>query len=173
MRVGEVLVGEEFRLTDNKEAIAFFTKRYILSNHSEGWPFTLNGVVCRTSEHAYMALRAISAGENKLAAKILEMNSPGEACRAGRAVKVSSEWHIRKRKLMKDINRAKFSQNPTIRAALLATGSKILVETSDHPYWASGWKMGDKRNEDSTKWKGMNWLGKVLEEIREEFRGEK
>ncbi len=55
--------------------------------------------------------------------------------------------------------RAKFTQHPNLRAALLATGSARLVEhTANDAYWGDG---GDGH--------GKNRLGALLEQVRDEL----
>ena len=75
---------------------------------------------------------------------------------------------------MVSVNLAKFGQNPRLKATLLSTEDKILVEASEFDtVWGIGihWKNDDCLNE--TKWKGMNLLGKALMCVREILKEEK
>ena len=69
--------------------------------------------------------------------------------------------------------KAKFAQNEDILRVLLGTGNELLAESS--PYdkkWGIGIDIKDPAHEVSAKWKGMNLLGRVLMEVREELRQE-
>ena len=62
---------------------------------------------------------------------------------------------------------AKFSQNPSMLAALLATGDDALVEAS--PYdriWGIGPGPSDPRASDRSQWLGTNLLGQALMSVR-------
>jgi len=67
-------------------------------------------------------------------------------------------------------NIAKFTQNEDLKKALLATKGTTLVEAS--PYdriWGIGLKEDDPLAQDSTTWKGTNWLGQILTIVRKEI----
>ncbi len=71
---------------------------------------------------------------------------------------------------MRTGNRAKFTQNAALRDQLLATRGTTLVEAS--PYdkiWGIGLDAKDPRALDASQWKGLNLLGKILTELREEL----
>ena len=67
--------------------------------------------------------------------------------------------------------RAKYSQNPDLKQALLDTGDKILVEAAlKDVVWGIGRGLDYPFLEDESKWLGQNLLGKVLMQVREELR---
>jgi ribA/ribD-fused uncharacterized protein len=137
-------------------------------------PIELDGIVWPTVEHYYQAQKSTS-GRYKRA--ILAAESPGLAKRlaarpetTGRAKKYSwfrandaqprADWHDVKLDIMRVADRAKFTQHPALRAALLATGEAELIEDSPaEPYWGIG--------PDGL---GLNWAGRVIMEIRERLR---
>lgn len=56
---------------------------------------------------------------------------------------------------------------------MLDTGDKIIVEAS--PYdkiWGIGMAADDPDIEDQSKWKGTNWLGQAIMDVREDIRFE-
>lgn len=74
--------------------------------------------------------------------------------------------------IYKEVLLDKFSSNEVIKAQLIDTMDKILVEAS--PYdkiWGIGLADNHKDVENHSKWRGQNLLGKVLMEVREELKG--
>jgi ribA/ribD-fused uncharacterized protein len=68
-------------------------------------------------------------------------------------------------------NLAKFSQNPRLRAALLATGDTVLAEAS--PYdrvWGIGLGAEHPDARNPARWRGTNWLSEVLTKLRATLR---
>jgi len=69
-----------------------------------------------------------------------------------------------------DANLAKFSQNPQLKAFLLGTGSRILVEASPvDKIWGIGLAQDNPAAENPKQWKGLNLLGFALMEVRQQL----
>lgn len=106
-----------------------------------------------TVEHAYQASKS-----GKLADwyRFREFDSPGQAKRAGKLVKLRNNWHEIKLDMMSGLINAKFDQNPELAKLLIATGDEELIEgnTWGDVYWG----------QDSGR--GENNLGKILMEVR-------
>lgn len=87
---------------------------------------------------------------------------PSEAKRAGRRVLLRSDWEQVKVRLMEEIVRAKFTQNPELAHMLLVTGNRFIQEgnTWNDTFWGVDFKTGE----------GKNYLGIILMKIREELR---
>ena len=69
--------------------------------------------------------------------------------------------------------KAKFAQNEDILQILLGTGNTLLAECS--PYdkkWGIGIDINDPDHTVIAKWRGKNFLGRILMEVREEIRQE-
>ena len=63
-----------------------------------------------------------------------------------------------------------FSQNEHLKAELMETAGTILVEASPwDTLWGIGLYANDPRALRRKTWKGKNWLGFLLTELREEF----
>lgn len=80
------------------------------------------------------------------------------------------EWHAVRYQIVKDLNRQKFAQNPHLLQELLDTGGQILAEGA--PYdkiWGVGLSTTSPQIQNPDQWKGLNLLGKLLMELREEL----
>ena len=86
--------------------------------------------------------------------------NPSEAKRTGRKVKLRPDWEDVKINEMRNIVRAKFSQNPELAEKLIQTGDAHLEE---------GNTWGD-RTWGTVNGSGQNLLGKILMEIRETLK---
>jgi len=72
--------------------------------------------------------------------------------------------------IVKRGSKAKYEQNPHLKRYLLETAGTTLVEAS--PYdtiWGIGLKADDPRAQNRETWRGTNWLGQVLTEVRNEM----
>ena len=69
-------------------------------------------------------------------------------------------------------NQAKFRQSPAMRAFLLATGQRVIVEASPvDAIWGIRMAATDPRVNDPSQWKGLNLLGFALMVVREQLAG--
>lgn len=137
---------------------SFTGEHAFLSNFHEE-PFGMWGTTIRTAEHAFQAAKANNAGDMQL---VLSAPTPGKAKREGRRIMLRDGWEARKVKVMRDVLRAKFAV-PSLRAALLATGSAGLVEGNR---WHDG-EWGDCRcGRSACARPGRNVLGHLLMELR-------
>ena len=65
----------------------------------------------------------------------------------------------------------KFASDPALRAYLLCTGDRVLVEASPlDRIWGIGLAADDERALDPARWRGLNLLGFALMEARERLR---
>ena len=63
-----------------------------------------------------------------------------------------------------------FRQNEPLKKKLLETAGQTLVEASPtDKIWGIGLSQDDPRASDRSKWRGTNWLGEILTEVREEI----
>ncbi len=119
-------------------------------------PVWIDGLRWPTTEHYFQAQKFAGTPD---AEAIRGAASPMQAAKMGRdrMRKLRSDWETVKLEVMREALRAKFTQHPDLRAALLATGDARLVEhTGNDRFWGDG---GDGQ--------GQNWLGKLLMELRE------
>lgn len=124
--------------------------------------FVWNGTLWPHSEAAYQAAKATTLADYKSFIKM----KPGEAKRHGKVINIRSDWEEVKYDIMYEIVYAKFNQNPDITAKLLATGESQLEEGNNHGDRI--WGVCPPRSSQ-----GMNLLGKILMDIREELLSNK
>ena len=138
---------------------------------SQWWPveFELEGQLYRSAEHYMMAEKARLFEDSERLAHIMSCEHPAEAKKWGRRV-VGFEQKVWNRKRFEIVVRgsqAKFGQNPELKAYLLATGKRILVEASPRDrIWGIGLGKNSDKATDPHQWRGLNLLGFALMEAR-------
>lgn len=138
---------------------------------SQWWPapFEEEGDLFRTAEHYMMAEKARLFGDEETRARILEASSPAAAKKLGRSVCgfEESRWKAARFDIVVRGNLLKFGQHPELRAFLLGTGTRVLVEASPvDRIWGIGLTADDSRAANPEKWQGLNLLGFALMEVR-------
>ena len=121
--------------------------------------FIVDGKKWSTVEHYYQAQKFQSP---ELQEEIRSAKSPSMAAEKGRdkSKPLRPDWDTYKIKAMYRALTAKFTQNPNLAKALLATDDALLVEYSKKDsYWGNG---GDGS--------GQNMLGKVLMRVRRDLK---
>jgi ribA/ribD-fused uncharacterized protein len=113
-----------------------------------------------TSEHYFQAQKFAGTPHEEAVRLAATAKMAAELGR-DRKRPLRADWEHVKDHVMREAVRAKFTQHETLRELLLSTGDAVLVEhTANDRYWADG---GDGT--------GLNMLGKILMEIRDELRG--
>lgn len=79
------------------------------------------------------------------------------------------EWEKKKEKLMKSVLLHKFDQNPVLKEKLINTGKYSLLECTMDTYWSTGQILDSPNWNKSYNYKGLNRLGHLLEEIRNQY----
>lgn len=138
-----------------------------LSNMAPGFPLWVNGVRIRTSEALYQVCRFPHMPD--VQRKIIDQHSPMTAKMRSKPFRNDSrqDWDAVRVKIMRWCLRVKLAQNwREFGRLLLATGDRPIVEQSrKDDFW------GAKVAEDSTL-VGMNVLGRLLMELREQLKGD-
>ncbi|TQF05479.1 NADAR family protein [Kitasatospora acidiphila] len=139
---------------------------------SQWWPspFEIGGVRYATAEHWMMVSKARLFGDEALVPRILAARTPAEAKKLGRQVRGFTEerWAEARFELVTAGNVAKFGQDPALRAYLLGTGNRVLVEASPvDRVWGIGLAADDERAASPARWRGLNLLGFALMAARE------
>lgn len=136
--------------------------------------FTVDGVEYNTAEQYMMAGKARLFGDEETLQKIMKETHPREQKSFGREVKnfVEGEWNEKAKDIVFKGNMAKFTQNEDLKKMLLATEGTYLVEASPlDSIWGIGLAEDDERAKKKETWKGTNWLGEVLDKVREKISG--
>jgi ribA/ribD-fused uncharacterized protein len=135
--------------------------------------FTVEGVYYKTAEHWMMAEKAHLFGDEETRKQILAADHPKRAKELGRQVHGFNEdkWVNNRYNIVYNGNSHKFSQSDEYRNILLATGDKILVEASPvDQIWGIGLAEDDPDALDPLKWKGLNLLGFVLTDLKNDLK---
>lgn len=135
--------------------------------------FTIDGVEYNCTEQYMMAKKAQLFGDEYALGKIMAISDPREQKAIGRSVKgfVDWKWNAVSRDVVFRGNMAKFTQNSDLRDYLLETGDDEIVEASpEDVIWGIGLGADDPDAYDKSKWKGTNWLGEVIMEVRRAIR---
>lgn len=141
------------------EITSFSGKYQFLSNF---YPCTIQmnilgeTFVFMNAEAAFQAHKCVNPDEIK---QFTEMTGK-QAKRAGRKVKLRSDWENVKDKIMEDVVNAKFDQNSDLREKLVATNNRPLIEgnTWNDRYWGV------------CKGRGQNKLGDILMKCRSNYK---
>lgn len=131
--------------------------------------FSHKGFMFSNAEQAMMADKAAMFNDFGTLAEIFNCPSPRAVKALGRQVHgyVDAKWAAERLQRVVYINVSKFTQNPIMKAALLATGSSILVEASpEDTIWGIGLTESDPRAADPNTWLGTNLLGTALMQVR-------
>ena len=138
-----------------------------LSNMAAGFPLEVNGVPIRTSEALYQACRFPRVPE--LQRRIIGERSPMTAKMRGKPFRNDSrpDWKDVRVKIMRWCLRVKLAQNQEeFEELLLKTNNRQIVEQSRRDnFWGA-------KITDSGRLCGMNVLGQLLMELREQLKGD-
>ncbi|MDT0609544.1 NADAR family protein [Streptomyces lancefieldiae] len=142
---------------------------------SQWWPspFTVAGVEYATAEHWMMAGKARLFRDAEAERRVLAAGHPAEAKKAGRLVRGFDEavWERERFGIVVEGSVHKFASDPALRAFLLDTGERVLVEASPvDRVWGIGLAADDEAATDPRRWRGPNLLGFALMAARERLR---
>jgi ribA/ribD-fused uncharacterized protein len=140
----------------------------------------VDGVTYCCCEQYMMAEKARLFSDDVVLAKIMASRNPKQIKDLGREVKGMSgpkwdasdkaKWDAAARPVVVKGNMAKFSQHDDLKGMLLSTLGKILVEASpSDTIWGIGLVADDPRAMDMKQWRGTNWLGYALMDVRDEL----
>jgi ribA/ribD-fused uncharacterized protein len=132
--------------------------------------YEIEGVEYASAEHWMMAAKARLFGDEAPVPAILAARTPAEAKVLGRKVTGFDEerWAAERFELVVQGNVAKFGQDAALRAYLLGTTNRVLVEASPRDrVWGIGLGAANEAATDPERWRGLNLLGFALMEARD------
>jgi ribA/ribD-fused uncharacterized protein len=135
-----------------------------------GSPFLVDNVRYNTTEHWMMAQKALLFNDLDIYQQVLLAKSPAEAKALGRQVSrfEDATWNNHRWEIVVRGNLAKFQQHEDLRAFLLHTKERVLVEASPvDRIWGIGLAADNERAENPKQWQGLNLLGFALMEVRD------
>ena len=141
--------------------------------HPAEFDIEVNEVHCHfyNTEQYFMYMKAIVFGDEEIAKQILADGDPKKVKALGRKVQNYDEqvWNDKRYQIMLKANVAKFSQNEDLKQLLLSPEYKEHGFVEASPYdkvWGIRMYESNPDIDNETKWKGLNLLGKVLDETR-------
>jgi ribA/ribD-fused uncharacterized protein len=145
-----------FRMPEENTINYFTGHADFLSNFYPGRVRDEHGIWYDYVENAFQAAKT---SDVQTRMRVFSTCTPASAKKAGRRVKLAADWEERKVSVMKWFLHQKF-QHTELRRRLLATGTAQLIEGNHwgDQYWGV------------CNGKGLNMLGKLLMEVREEIR---
>lgn len=134
--------------------------------------FVIDGVTYNCAEQYMMAEKARLFGDDDALQIIMGTNSPKVQKATGRLVKNfrKDRWEENAKLIVYRANLAKFLQNADMLEWLITTAGTTLVEASPwDTIWGIGMGAEDPRCLDRSQWKGTNWLGEIVTQVRNDI----
>lgn len=145
-------------------------------------PFILDGQKYTCVEQYMMQKKALMFGDIEIANEIMKTNNPREQKAWGRKVRnfKMDQWAAVARDIVYRGCVAKFMQNigpqavgTSVYDELMKTKGTLLVEASPlDKVWGIGLDAKTAAVTPIDDWKGTNWLGQVITEVRETFESQ-
>jgi ribA/ribD-fused uncharacterized protein len=135
--------------------------------------FTVDGMTYNTAEQYMMAEKARLFNDATALGYILKTRDPSRQKAIGRTVQDFDpvKWNEVCRLVVYRANLAKFTQSKFLLNELMSTGNQIIVEASpEDTIWGIGLGETDPRRFDETQWRGKNWLGIAIMQVRSDLR---
>jgi ribA/ribD-fused uncharacterized protein len=142
---------------------------------SQWWPspFRVDGETYLTAEHFMMGEKARLFADEETRSRIMAARTPAQAKKLGREVRKFNEsvWREHRLEIVTRGSVAKFSSDDSMRAYLLNTGDRVLVEASPMDrIWGIGRAATQSDVDRASTWKGLNLLGFALMAARDRLQ---
>jgi ribA/ribD-fused uncharacterized protein len=133
--------------------------------------YTLDGFEYCNAEQGMMHGKALLFQDDQAAQAILRTTSHQKIKALGRSVRGFHEktWKKYRYGIVYRNNLAKFGQNPDILRKLLKTTGMLVEASPDDPIWGIGLEEKIAKKIPVSKWPGLNLLGLVLTQVRDEL----
>ena len=156
---------------EDANTIGFFGELCPFSNFYEA-EFIWNGYIYHSSEQYIQHQKAKYCGDTAAANEIMSCKTALQCKCAARNIDnyIPDDWiKFATSECVKGLT-AKFDQNPKLKALLLSTGDKMLVECSWDRVWGTGYPLSKPDCLDSTNWEKQGILGSMLMTVREKLK---
>lgn len=133
-------------------------------------PFVLDGQEYNCVEQYMMQKKALMFGDTEIATEIMNTSNPREQKAWGRKVRnfKMDMWAAVARDVVFRGCLAKFTQNKDMHTEIMNTTGTLIVEASPlDKVWGIGLDEKTAAVTPIDQWKGTNWLGQCLTEVRE------
>ena len=133
-------------------------------------PIVVDGIRYNCAEQYMMAKKALLFEDGEAYLAIMATSDPSEQKRIGRRVRGFRRevWDVVSRDVVARASLAKFTSTPKLYRELTSTEGHVLVEASPtDDVWGVKLFENDPAVHDRSKWRGTNWLGQVLTDLRE------
>ena len=166
-RLPDELKGPNNSSKSDDQTFGFFGSLNPLSNFHEA-SFNLNGVAYNNSEQMIQHKKAEYFGDTDITMRIMQCTKGYECKRLLKEICGFDrmEWENHAKSLCSDGLYEKYKQNPHLKAYLLATGEKTIVEASYDPVWGTGVPLDDEEALNPRRWSSQGLLGEMLEAIQ-------
>ena len=149
----------------------FFSNSSVFSN----WymcKIEINSKEYCCSEQYFMEQKALFFNDLESAKYIMATKSAYFMKKRGRAVTgfCKNAWEEKSKEIMYQCVYAKFLQNSDLTAKLFQTYGTILAETNPFDtLWGIGLSAENPKALNQDNWRGKNWLGNILMQVRQEL----
>lgn len=153
-----------------------FTFFYRSENPFSQWYpsfFQVKDITYNCAEQYMMHQKALLFGDTEMAEKIMLAQKPRDQKAFGRKVRnfEAQIWQENAKRIVYEASHAKFTQNSQLLKILMDTDGTTLVEASpSDTIWGIGLEESDARAYSRETWRGTNWLGEVLTQLREDLK---
>ena len=147
-----------------------YSNFYPLSNYYQS-QLTYKNKKYSSIEQSYQYIKAIMIDDVDAANQIINADDAATSKRLSYQIKGFNQelWNGKRYDIMTNLVRAKFTQNPTLTDALLATGEKKIAESGKHRFFAVGLPITHKDILNQNMWNGESKLGEILMSVRNEL----
>ena len=150
----------------------FFTENSPLSNFYK-CKFSIGGQEYCCVEQYLWARKAIVYGDEQSLYRIMNTDSQVMMKRVGHGIKPKDDgkvWLEMMPEVMTQGVHAKFTQNDNLKQFLAETGETILAEANPRDTkWGCGFGMFHTDAFNTNKWQGLNELGKIMMQVRDDL----
>ena len=150
------------------EAGVTFSGPSAFLSHMFNCEFVLDDTPYTSVEQGYHHLHARQEDELELAEAIMEMYYAHDIKDAAKILQDSDEWNEMSPGVLRKLNRAKYDQNPDLKAKLIETAPHLIVEATVDARWGGGCPFGSDIYEQGQV-PGRNVAGVQLTEQRDSY----